>query len=292
MAIILPKIHLGFGIKTSCIESHRKWKTGVLFILKGFRSKRILFFPEKPVPNTIIYQICHRNGYLISNQFTKKIDLIIYWEDKAVLDINKILKKSQKKDIININCCNVGKNYISMHFQEIFGYSVLVDPKTFNGYCVKKSDQNAKHDGQIIDCPIRMIEKGYSYQKLINNQINKFLVEDIRVPVFKKNIPFLYLKYRNTNDRFSNNNIEVKLSEVTLIFSDDELKKIHLFCNKIGLDYGELDILRDRENGKIYIVDANNSPSGPPNSLSFKDRKKSLNMLARTFEKTFFSFLE
>ena len=82
---MLPNIHLGLGIKTSCIQLHRKLKSGILFILKGFRSKRILFYPESPSPDTIIYQICHRNGYLISNQFTKKIDLNIYWVDNKLM---------------------------------------------------------------------------------------------------------------------------------------------------------------------------------------------------------------
>ena len=51
----------------------------------------------------------------------------------------------------------------------------------------------------------------------------------------------------------------------------DELNKIHRFCAKIGMDYGEVDVLRDRDDGRIYIVDANNTPSGPPSPISDSD---------------------
>jgi len=32
----------------------------------------------------------------------------------------------------------------------------------------------------------------------------------------------------------------------------------------MALDYGELDVLRNKNDGKIYIVDVNNTPQGPP----------------------------
>lgn len=35
-------------------------------------------------------------------------------------------------------------------------------------------------------------------------------------------------------------------------------------CRALGLDYGELDVLRDVEDGKLYVVDVNNTPWAPP----------------------------
>jgi len=53
------------------------------------------------------------------------------------------------------------------------------------------------------------------------------------------------------------------------------------------LDYGELDVLRDNDNGKIYIVDVSNTPWGPPNNISNKEGKIALIKLADTFRKGF-----
>jgi hypothetical protein len=35
------------------------------------------------------------------------------------------------------------------------------------------------------------------------------------------------------------------------------------FCAAIALDYGELDVLRDNDSGRIYVVDANRTPIRP-----------------------------
>ena len=40
------------------------------------------------------------------------------------------------------------------------------------------------------------------------------------------------------------------------------MAKILAVCREMGLDYGELDVLRDREDGRLYILDVNDTPSG------------------------------
>jgi hypothetical protein len=32
----------------------------------------------------------------------------------------------------------------------------------------------------------------------------------------------------------------------------------------MGLDYGELDAVRDAASGRLYVLDVNNTPFGPP----------------------------
>jgi hypothetical protein len=39
----------------------------------------------------------------------------------------------------------------------------------------------------------------------------------------------------------------------------------------MGLDFGELDILRDNDDGRIYIVDVNNTPSGPRRGVHMQE---------------------
>ena len=54
----------------------------------------------------------------------------------------------------------------------------------------------------------------------------------------------------------------------------------------MNLEYGDLDILRDNDDGRIYIVDANNTPHGP-SQLTKEEKKSALDILTREFKKSF-----
>ena len=66
---------------------------------------------------------------------------------------------------------------------------------------------------------------------------------------------------------------------------DDLLWRV--FCRAFDLDYGGLDIMRDKVDGRIYIVDVNYTPFGPPVELSVADRATALGRLAVLFQKTY-----
>ena len=59
------------------------------------------------------------------------------------------------------------------------------------------------------------------------------------------------------------------------------------FARALGIDYGELDILRDRDDGRIYIVDVNNTPFGPPNHLPWSDSRRAVRRLAHAVSEQF-----
>jgi hypothetical protein len=71
------------------------------------------------------------------------------------------------------------------------------------------------------------------------------------------------------------------------ILSREEISKIGEFCNKMQLDYGELDVLRCRDTKRIYIVDVNNTPGGPANGLSWPDQIRAMHNLAKGFAENF-----
>ncbi len=251
----------------------------------GLDRKTALFYPAKPSPSAVIYKLCHWCGYRMSKNPDRPFDIAIYWEDTTVRQPDpNIVRLGQECEIVNLNCLDVSKSTISVAFARVFGYDIVLDPRTHRGRCVRKSNQNATHDGQVIDCPIPRIEPGYIYQKLINNEVEGDVVQDIRVPVFRHQIPFVYLKYRKRSDRFSNENEYAEMADVQAHFSTEELERIRLFCRAIGLDYGELDVLRDRDEHRIYIVDVNPTPWGPPNHMSKTDRRIALDKMATVFE--------
>jgi hypothetical protein len=258
-----------------------------LSLVKIFLARKIiLFYPHKPLPGTAIYKICLYLGYSIINDPTQEFDLAFKWQDSTFSSPDSLLRKlANQTEVLNFNCSDISKNNVDAIFKNIFGYSSMVDPLSFRGKIVRKSNMNATHDGKIIDSPIKETESGYIYQKLINNEVDENLVQDIRVTIFKDEIPYIVLKNRPIKNRFMNKSCS-KISEVTDIFSQEEVEKIISFTQAIGLDYGDLDILRDKQDNKIYIIDANNTPWG----LSVKSKsleKIALTKLSKSFERIF-----
>ena len=258
------------------------------FLKNGFKNKTILFYPEYPTKRSVAYKIFRKLNYNITNNPNQPFDIAISWENttfKKAPDLLRELIASAR--VLNINCNDISKENVDNVFNQVFGYGLIINPLEYEGKCVKKNDLNAKHDGIIIECPVQRAEKGFVYQKIVNNEHDDFLVQDIRAPVFEGKIPFVYLKYRSIQDRFNNTNERTSIAEVHDILTTEEVKRISLFCQSIGLDYGELDVLRDNDNGQIYIVDVSNTPWGPPNKISKKEGKIALTKLADTFREGF-----
>ena len=262
------------------------------------KPKAILFYPEKPREFHALYKMLKFLGYRMTTNPQNGYDLIIkMWLAfdgnpiaPKIPEPNCITDKASRIISLNTRCNDVSKNKVNAVFEEVFGYSISVDPCRYKGPCVMKLDWNALHKGRIIECPVTKPEDGFVYQKLIRNETEDGLVEDMRVPVFFDNTPFVYLKYRSVGDRFidrKHTNTKATIAEVRDVLAPSELKNIHLFAAKLGLDYGELDVLRDNEDRKIYIVDANNTPSGPPSPISEEEGKIAVQRLAQAFEKAF-----
>lgn len=273
-------MHLGLGIhKNFLILLH---SVSILYrklILKK-RIKSIHFYPEKPKIFDVIYKVSIWNGYIISDS-SENADIKLHWED---VTFPKVITD---RSFINSRCKTISKIDIEKSFEKIFGYKLLINPSTFKGKCVKKNNLNAKHDGIIIECPIAKPEQGFVYQYLINNTIDHHKVEDIRVPFIKGEIPFVYLKYRPITTRFSNDNIFTKIKKVSNVLSTDEIANIIRVCNDMKLEYCEIDTIRDYPTGKLYIVDINHCPSGPPNHLSFFSTLSAIKIISKTFDKKF-----
>ncbi|KRR10475.1 hypothetical protein CQ12_10485 [Bradyrhizobium jicamae] len=100
-------------------------------------------------------------------------------------------------------------------------------------------------------------------------------------------LPLVYLKRRWKHQRFVNTNFEVKIVPTENVTSAQERKLILSFAREIGLDFGELDTLRDRGTGKLYIVDAAKTPFGPPGRLSFLQKRKAVKRISAAFRSEF-----
>ena len=176
-------------------------------------------------------------------------------------------------------------------FKEVFGYSAVINPSTFYGDCLKKSDSNAMDAEMIIRCPIKTMEEGSIYQRLINNIVDGNLAQEIAVPFFAGSIPFAYLKYKLLDNRFGNCNLRIEITKFEKLVLQEEKEKIIIFCKKIGLDYGELEMIRDIDDKRLYIIDVNSTPIGPNGYISPSQRITALKKIAENFEAVFKHFI-
>lgn len=250
---------------------------------------------------------CYHVGYAIEKIFmalditpkahdgVSPYDVCLNWRDSTRQDPSEVsfaVRETAEGETrarhldINFRCLDISKSRIAKAHFEAFGYDLDIDPTKFSGDVVCKSDDNATHDGQIISCPIDIgrVSSQKVYSRLIRNTEGDEAI-DFRVPFIFGFSDFFYEKRRPIGDRFSNLNSKVSLRNLSDEFSVDDLERMKAVCDALGADYGELDVLRDRHNGRLYVVDFAKTPFGPPNGLSKADHQASIEKMACAFAK-------
>jgi hypothetical protein len=196
-------------------------------------------------------------------------------------------KLPSSKHVLNDTHLVTDKSNVQKVFAETAGYATRVDPMKHNGPAVMKRERNGSHSGRIVMLP-RTLEPDRVYERLVDNLVDDDTVCDIRIPFILGVPPFAYTKFRSRVRRFVNSNDRVFIVSPSEVLSMAELDLCRRFCQAVGLDYGELDILRDRESGLIYIVDVNNTPAGPPKGLTPSDRQSALRGIGLQIRRTIF----
>lgn len=191
------------------------------------------------------------------------------------------------KIVLNARCLDISKRRVAELHQEVFGYHCNVDPTTYVGLMVKKSNINGIHDGEIISGPIDEEKEGYVYQYLIDNRISEYAVADYRLSVIDGTFPFAVIKRRPISVRFQGPQSSFEIVDASTLFSKDELTKISEIAGRIGLDFGEIDVLREPSDGCIHVIDVNKTPAYL--ILSWKTSFQVVRKAARLFEKQFLS---
>ncbi|MBL1215547.1 MAG: hypothetical protein HND52_19430 [Ignavibacteriae bacterium] len=263
------------------------------FIFSWFRRKKpnhqikkIYFYPNLPHKRTILYKICKHLGIRIARSSKGEKQISFFWDDSTKFENTNLIDSRS----LNSECIDISKHKVDTVFKNVFGYDLSINPKQFIGECVVKSDENAKHDGRIIQCPIKEAEPDVVYQKLIDNKIDDNFVRDLRAPIIGNDIPLVYYKIKTTELRFTNEIDRVEVHQTSTVFNDNEVESILNFSKAMGLDYGELDILRDNENNKIYIVDVNKTPWGPPNTITKEKANYVIEKMSESFLSMLFDF--
>jgi hypothetical protein len=248
----------------------------------------LLCFPELPGSKTTLFKIAAHLGINLTNKPGAKAQIAIYFENKTLRTHDEeMMELLHQMKVINLFSRDISKDKVDADFVAVFGYSTQINPKEHQGPALEKSLENARHDGRTIQCPTDSVHADCIYQRIIDNSCGLNEVVDIRVPIIGKSIPHVYSKYKLEEHRYTNKVHRSTMHEASELFSAEELLKIHQFAVLSKLDFGELDILRDTNDGKIYIVDVNNTPYGPPQGLSAKDNRQAIQNLSRSFKNEF-----
>ncbi|MEM9838772.1 MAG: hypothetical protein AAF830_06400 [Pseudomonadota bacterium] len=180
---------------------------------------------------------------------------------------------------LNANCIDVSKTLVGRLSEEVFGSTLTVDPLTYNGPMVEKSEINGAHDGQIVQGPAPR-RRGSVYQRLVDNRIDGGMVEDLRTTIMGGMPVLVFRKRRSVGERFQNSNSQVEMAELTDVFTPGEINQIATFARRLKLDAGGLDVLRDRGTGELFVVDANKTDMGPPMALPIEDKLRATGLMA------------
>jgi hypothetical protein len=221
----------------------------------------IWFAPDAPRPWYLVWPAVRLSGLRMAAS-PDEADLAFVFEDATFGRI----PAGHGLPIINGRCADVSKSRVAAVFKAVSGRALAVDPAEWRGPMVAKSEANGAHDGRIVDGPCAP-EPGLVYQRLINTLAPDGMVEDLRCPTVDGEIAAVFLKRRPVTSRFANSNAQVRELDPREVFSEEERTLVRAFCRAFGLDWGGVDVLRERDSGELWIVDANKTDMGPPTAL-------------------------
>lgn len=258
-------------------------REGIYFIQNSGKLPVWVAAPTYPSKKTTLSKIARMNNARLTNKFVSKPDVIIYFENATYGSASALRRKYPKAKIINVNCPDISKERVHVVHLEALGYSMNLNPKTYIGVAVEKSDENAVHDGQEVVCPVAFPKTDAVYQKVLDNTNGAGEYVDIRVPVIGGKIPLVYLKFKTLKNRFTNKAHRSTLHTPEEVFSEEEISQIEKYATAMRVDFCEFDVLRHKGNNKIYIIDVNKTPYGPPDPLNKEDKIKALKKLSDAF---------
>jgi hypothetical protein len=234
----------------------------------------VRFVPDRARPWYLIWPALRLAGGRAARE-GEAADVTMHFSDETV---SAPIDQTDSQ-IWNAGAFDLSKSRVARVFEDVFGYPLALDPATGTGPAVEKGEANGVHDGRIVTLPVIPVA-GKVYQKLIDARADDGLVEDLRTPTVAARPVCVFVKRRPVERRFSNDNVACPLMSVDSLFSRQEQDQITAFCKALQLDWGGLDILRDRTDGRIYIVDVNRTDMGPPIATPLADKLKATRLLA------------
>ncbi len=240
----------------------------------GRRRPAILFTPRVPHPRYMVRIAAIWAGIGIARD-AAAADAAFYFDDAT----SAVPPTPPHARALNFACTDIRKSRVAAVFADVFGYPLAVDPATWHGNAVEKSEANGTHDGRIVTCP-RRARPGFVYQRVVGNT-GGGVSTDLRTHVVGGRVVAVWVKCRAEAHRFEPANLSAALHTPEAIFTAVEIAAIEAFAAAMGADWAGLDILRDAATGRIYVVDVNKTDAGPIIALPLAAKLRSIALLAR-----------
>lgn len=241
--------------------------------LQRRRRLRIWFAPDQPRPWYLLRGAAMWSGIDLTDQ-ENDADAAVYFDDSTT----GAPPATSCPRRLNHACTDISKSHVAAVFAEIFGYPLSVDPMAVRGEIVEKPEKNGVHGGRIVMAPL-LPRPGFTYQRIIDTRDDNGCCRDLRTPMAGGAPVVVWVKVKTAEGRFSIHNRSAWLADPAEIYSAEERRLIGAFAQRMGLDWGGLDILRDRGDGRIYIVDVNKTDLGPVIALPWRDKLISMHRL-------------
>jgi hypothetical protein len=241
----------------------RRWLRAVRFAnwhnsMLPVDAPAVSFYPMRLEPTAGLAHVLTRLGVRIG-PFGAPAELTVAWETGTWL--KDIDFRRLPTDALNRHCTDISKTTVDRVWAEIAGYSISLDPLWTTGPLVVKPDQNGARAGRVVDGPVRERKTGHVYEKLIDSRDGD-KIWSTRVALVCGRVVNAYVKWRPYPHWFRGPEVTVPVAPAEL-FSTEEQQLMLDFARAIGMDYGELDVLREKESGLTYVVDANRTPVRP-----------------------------
>ena len=178
---------------------------------------------------------------------------------------------------LNFACTDISKSHVAAVFARVFGYPLALDPATWHGAAVEKSEANGTHDGSIVACP-RAARPGFVYQRVVDCVVDG-IATDLRTHVVGGRVVAVWIKRRAAAVRFLPPNLSATLVDPATVFTPAEIARLVAFTAAMGADWASLDVLRDAD-GRLYVVDVNKTDAGPIIALPLRQKLRSVALLA------------
>jgi hypothetical protein len=218
------------------------------------------FYPGRPQPRAQIRSVVERLGLRIAFAPDGRAPgVTLAWDSGSWFDPRAA--RRLPPDALNARCLDVSKSTVDRLWQQVAGYGVTVDPLTTSGPIVVKSELNGTHDGELLMGPLPARRAGHVYQRLIDGRRDG-RVYATRAIIVGRGIALGLEKWRPYPNWFHGGSV-VTPAEPAELWSADEMALIMRLCAAIGLDYGEVDVLREAATGLIYVIDVNRTPIRP-----------------------------
>lgn len=247
--------------------------------------RKVFFHPVVPTRPHWIWHILGLVGWEIAGAADQADWRVLYdLETKVVLPPDDA-HVDRAGAWLNGGCVDISKRRVQADFERVFGYPLAVDPTTWRGRCLRKADQNCVKDAIILDCPITKaaLAPGQVYERLVDGSDGDGRLVETRVFVAGAMLPIVRQKLlANWHDqrRLKSKILHHQALPPSQVFSDQEIALLIEFSAAAGLDLGCLDVIRDREDGRIYVLDVTKTPGY---SQSTRGDQAALAVIARNF---------